>query len=182
MNVDEADAIVTMGQPLPKLASVVPADRPYTVIVTWAAGARLGCTDKVDLAPVIFTFKVFRPLRDGSVPFDAVRLGAWGGSIRWEGNDDLEIGAETIEELAAAAMTNVEFSDFLRRNGLTLDAAAAHLGIARRRVAYFAKDREIPRYIALACRQLDHILRPGTRYTTRDRDGFGAAVQPPTSS
>ena len=163
MSVDEADAIVTVGQPLPKLASVVPANGPFAVTVTWAAGDRLGCTDKVDLAPVIFTFKVFRPLRDGTVPFEAVRLGAWGSSIRWDGNDDLEIGAETIEDLAAAAMTNSEFSDFLRRNGLTLDAAAAQLGIARRRVAYFAKDREIPRYIALACRQLDHILRSGHR-------------------
>lgn len=163
MSADEGDAIMTVGEPLPKLASVAVAGDPYTVTVTWAAGARLGCTDKVDLAPVIFTFKVFRPLRDGTVPFDAVRLGDWGASIRWDGNDDLEIGAETIEDLAAAAMTNTEFSDFLRRNGLTLDAAAAQLGIARRRVAYFAKDREIPRYIALACRQLDHILRSGHR-------------------
>lgn len=128
--------------------------------MTWVAGARLGRTDRVDLAPIIFTYRVFRPLRDGTIPFDAVRLGACGGSIRWEGNDDLDIGAETIEDLAAATMTNAEFSDFLRRNRLTLDAAAAQLGIARRRVAYFAKDREIPRYIALACRQLDQNLRP----------------------
>ena len=155
------DEILTVGQPLPKLASVTRADGSFTVTVTWAAGARLGRSDKVDLAPVIFTYKTFRPLRDGSIPFDAVQLGPWGGSIRWEGDDDLDIGAETIEDLAAAAMTNAEFSDFLRRNGLTLDAAAAQLGIARRRVAYFAKDRDIPRYIALACRQLDQDLRPG---------------------
>ncbi|WP_267426668.1 DUF2442 domain-containing protein [Methylobacterium sp. GC_Met_2] len=174
MSVDEADAIVTVGEPLPKLASVTVADGPFTVLVTWAGGTRLGCTDKVDLAPVIFTFKVFRPLRDGTVAFDAVRLGAWGGSIRWDGHDDLEIGAETIEDLAAAAMTNAEFSDFLRRNDLTLDAAAAQLGIARRRVAYFTKDREIPRYIALACRQLDEILTSGSR--TEDSPSAGRAV------
>ncbi|MCJ2133440.1 DUF2442 domain-containing protein [Methylobacterium sp. J-026] len=156
-----ADEIVTVGRPLPTLASVTPADAPYTVLVSWADGARRGRCDRVDLAPVIFTLKVFRPLRDGTIPFDTVRLGAWGGSIRWEGNDDLDIGAETVEDLAEAAMTNAEFSDFLRRNGLTLDAAAAQLGIARRRVAYFAKDREIPRYIALACRHLDQVLRPG---------------------
>lgn len=156
-----ADEILTVGQPLPKLASVAPAEGAYSVTVTWAAGARLGRIDKVDLAPVIFTYRVFRPLRDGSIPFDAVRLGPWGGSIRWEGDEDLDIGVETIEDLAAATMTNAEFSDFLQRNRLTLDAAAAQLGIARRRVAYFAKDREIPRYIALACRQLDQDLRPG---------------------
>lgn len=156
-----ADEILTVGQPLPKLASVAPADAANTIRVTWAAGPRLGRTDRVDLSPVIFTYKVFRPLRDGTIPFGSVRLGPWGGSVRWEGDDDLDIGAETIDDLAAATMTNAEFSDFLQRNRLTLDAAAAQLGIARRRVAYFAKDREIPRYIALACRQLDQDLRLG---------------------
>lgn len=155
-----ADDIVIVGRPLPKLASVAPAGGGFDVMVTWAAGDRAGQTDKVDLAPVIFTYKVFRPLRDGAIPFGSVRLGAWGGSIVWEGDADLDIGAETIEDLAAASMTNEEFAAFLRRNNLTLDAAAAQLGIARRRVAYFAKDREIPRYIALACRQLDRMLGP----------------------
>lgn len=155
-----ADDIVTVGRALPKLSSVAPAGGAFNVVVTWAAGDRIGRTDRVDLAPVIFTYKVFRPLRDGSIPFGAVRLGAWGGSIVWEGDEDLDIGAETIEDLAAASMTNAEFADFLWRNRLTLDAAAAQLGIARRRVAYFAKDREIPRYIALACRQLERMLGP----------------------
>lgn len=150
--------IVTVGRPLPKLADVAPGPGRFTVAVRWAGGSRVGRTDLVDLAPVIYTFKVFKPLRDGAVPFEGVQLGEWGASVVWPGHDDLDIGAETIEELAEAAMTNADFSTFLKRNNLTLDAAAAYLGIARRLVAYYAKERAIPRYIALACRELDRAL------------------------
>lgn len=149
------DDIVTVGRALPKLASVEPADGSFRVRVTWAEGERAGRTDIVDLAPMIFTFKVFRPLRDGMIPIGAVRLGEWGASIVWDGDDDLDIGAETIEEMAEEVMTNADFAAFLKRNRLTLDAAAAQLGIGRRLVAYYAKERDIPRYIALACKQLD---------------------------
>ncbi|MCJ2012580.1 hypothetical protein [Methylobacterium sp. J-076] len=150
--------IVTIGRPLPKLAGVAPGPRRFTVVARWAEGGRAGRTDLVDLAPVIFTFKVFRPLRDGTVPFADLRLGDWGASVVWPGHDDLDIGAETIEDMAEAAMTNADFSVFLKRNNLTLDAAAAHLGIARRLVAYYAKEREIPRFVALACKELDRVL------------------------
>jgi hypothetical protein len=153
--------IVTVGRPLPKLAEAAPGPGRFTVTVRWAEGSRAGRTDHVDLAPAIFTFKVFKPLRDGAVPFAGLRLGDWGASVIWPGHDDLDIGAETIEELAEAAMTNADFSRFLKRNRLTLDAAAAHLGIGRRLVAYYAKEREIPRTVALACRELDRVLTPG---------------------
>jgi hypothetical protein len=147
--------IVTVGRALPKLSSVEAGNGRYAVRVTWASGSRAGRTETIDLAPMIFSFKVFKPLRDGAVAFDTVRLGDYGASIVWPGNEDLDIGAEAIEEMAAQAMTNADFSAFLTRNKLTLDAAAAQLGIARRLVAYYVKDREIPRAIALACRQLD---------------------------
>ena len=155
---DYGTDIVTVGRALPKLASVEPGNGRYDVQVTWAAGARVGRTDTVDLAPMIFTFKVFKPLRDGAMAFDTVRLGDYGASIVWPENEDLDIGADAIEEMAEQIMTNEDFSSFLRRNKLTFDAAAAHLGIARRLVAYYAKEREIPRYIALACQQLDLLL------------------------
>ena len=55
-------------------------------------------------------------------------------------------------------MTPADFSAFLERHALSLDAAAAELGISRRLVAYYAKEREVPRYIALACAYLDEAL------------------------
>lgn len=146
---------VTVGRALPKLATVEPGNGPFDVSVTWAAGERVGRTDIVDLAPMIFTFKVFRPLRDNPALFRSARVAEWGEALIWPENDDLEIGAETIEEMAAEVMTNADFGAFLKRNGFTHDAAAAQLGIARRLVAYYAKNRDIPRYISLACKQLD---------------------------
>ena len=146
---------ITVGRALPKLLSAEPANGPFSVSVTWAAGERMGRTDIVDLAPMIFTFKVFRPLRDDPALFRTVSVGEWGATLVWAGNDDLEIGAESVEEMAEEVMSNADFAAFLTRNSLTRDAAAAQLGIARRLVSYYAKNREIPRHIALACRYLD---------------------------
>lgn len=175
---DYATDIITVGEPLPTIASVEAGNGRYDVQVMWAGGARAGRTDTVDLAPMIFTFKVFKPLRDGTVAFDTVRLGDYGASIVWPGDTDLDIGADAIEEMAAEAMTNEDFSAFLKRNKLTLDAAAAQLGIARRLVAYYAKEREIPRYIALACRQLDLMLggAPASMCTLGDHNYFVSGI------
>lgn len=147
--------MIEVGDPLPRLASVESTDLPYTVAVTWAAGPRMGRTDMIDLAPIILTFKIFRPLRDDDALFKAVRLGEWGHAILWDGDDDLDIGADSLEELAEQTMTNAEFAAFLRQNDFTLDAAAAHLGISRRMVAYYAKGHVVPRVVALACKYLD---------------------------
>ncbi len=51
------------------------------------------------------------------------------------------MAATAVERLAEEAMTNAE-----------LEAWLAALGLGRRMVIYYAKDRTIPRYIALACR------------------------------
>jgi hypothetical protein len=153
-----ATDLIAVGEKLPRLAAVKPGDRPYEVIVTWSEGGRVDLTDVIDLAPIILTFKVFRPLRDDALLFRTVRLGEWGASLVWDGNPDLDIGADAVEDLAEEAMTSAEFSAFLERCGLSFDAAAAQLGISRRLVAYYASGRIIPRHIALACRYLDQIL------------------------
>ncbi len=99
-------------------------------------------------------------------------------SLVWPDNADLDVGAESVEEMAEEAMTNSDFAEFLKRTGFTLDAAAAQLGIARRLVAYYAKDRQIPRYIALACRQLET-----ERSVSEPRgDAFFAGVPAPIST
>ena len=152
-----ANDMISGGHPLPRLASVEPGASPFAVSVTWAEGARIGRTDAIDLAALIHTFKVFRPLRDDPALFATVRLGAWGASIVWEGNGDLDIGADALEEIAVETMTSADFAAFMKRHRLSLDATAAQLGISRRLVAYYAKDRPIPRHIALACRYLDGV-------------------------
>jgi hypothetical protein len=135
---------------------VEPANGPTSVSVTWASGSRAGRTELIDLAPIIYTFKIFRLLRENPTLFASVRLGEWGASILWgDDNPDLEVGADALEELAEETMTNMDFASFMKRHRLSLDATAAWLGVSRRLVAYYAKERYIPRPIALACKYLD---------------------------
>ena len=86
--------------------------------------------------------------------FASVQLGEDGDSLIWD-KGRIDMAATTVERLAAESMTNAQFREFLERHGLTLDAAGAVLGISRRQVAYYAKDRPIPRLVTLACAGYD---------------------------
>ena len=145
-----ADEIVETGIPLPRMAEVR-AVTPLTLLVTWAEGARAGRTDRVDLAPVVETFRIFRPLRKNEALFATARLGDDGDTVVWAG-DNLEMHAETIELLAEQTMSPQDFVAFLKRNRLTQDAAAAILGYSRRQIGYFTTTGPIPRVVALACK------------------------------
>lgn len=149
---------ISMGDPLPRLGTVSP-HTGWAVAVTWCAGSREGRRETVDLAPMIFAFRHYRPLRDDPDLFKTVRLAADGTAIAW-GEGAVDMAATTLERLAEETMTPADFSAFLSRHRLTFDAAAAQLGISRRLVAYYAKERAVPRYIALACAYLDERLAP----------------------
>ena len=168
----EAD-MIAVGDPLPSVAFVETGTDPFTVVVTWGEGARAGRRDVIDLAPVLMTYKTFAPLRDDAALFASVRVSEFGEAIEWGEDDALAVSAMTLERLAEETMTNADFAAFLKRNGLTRDAAAGQLGIARRLVSYYAKNREIPRYIMLACRYLDGQI--GARGTRPPADGIGTA-------
>ena len=109
----------------------------------------------MDLAPLIFSKKIFAPLRDDESLFRTVHVVEAGAAIAWGDGGAIDVAATTIESLADETMTPADFAEFLRRNGLSFDSAAAQLGISRRLVAYYAKERAIPRYIALACAYLE---------------------------
>lgn len=99
-----ANEIVDTGMPLPRMDEVR-AVAPLTLLVTWAEGARAGRTDRVDLARVVETFKIFRPLRKNEALFATARLAEDGDTVVWAG-DNLEMHAETVERLAAQEMTD----------------------------------------------------------------------------
>lgn len=103
----------------------------------------------MDLTPVIMQYGVFQPLRGDIKLFASVQLGEDGDLLIWD-NGRIDMAATTVERLAAESMTNAQFRKFLERHSLTLDAAGAVLGISRRQVAYYAKDRPIPQIVALA--------------------------------
>jgi hypothetical protein len=146
----ETDVIV-VDAPLPRIGSVRPAGT-HSVTVSWVGQERI---ETVDLAPQILTYKIYRPLREDPRLFATVHVVGDGAAIAWGADDVIDMSAATIERLASEVMTNHDFAAFLQRTNLSLNAAAAELGISRRLVAYYAKDRPVPRYIALACHYIE---------------------------
>jgi hypothetical protein len=141
-----------------RIASVAAAEG-RSVRASWAEGRHAGMTCVIDLTPEILTHKIYRPLRANAELFGAVRVVAEGSAIAWGEPGAIEMTAATLERLVSEAMTPADFSAFLARNRLTLDAAASQLGVSRRLVAYYAKERSVPRHIALACAYIDSRMR-----------------------
>ena len=112
-----------------------------------------GRTFTVDLRDLVQSSKGLKSLR-GAALFARVALGEGGHSIAWPG--DLDIGADTLWELALEQAGRSDVVEFIRwrwRNGLSLTDAAAALGLSRRQVAYYASGgREVPRTVLLACK------------------------------
>lgn len=143
---------VTVGEPLPNIASVE-ARGGLSVSITWTENMR-PCAI-VDLAPDIFTFKTYAPLRDDPELFSTVHVIDGGAALGWGADDRVDMPATAIERLADEVMSTEDFQAFLKRTNMTRDAAAAQFGISRRLVGYYASGQPIPRYIALACSYLE---------------------------
>ncbi len=144
-----ATEMVSTGVPMPTLASVKP-DGHQRVCVTWAAGSRAGRIERVDLSPLIGTHRLYAPLRDNQELFESVHLVRQGRALAW-GDGEIDMSAKSVERLAREMMSRDEFADFLARNRLTRQSAAAALGYSIRQIGYFLQGREIPRVVALAC-------------------------------
>jgi hypothetical protein len=148
--------IVDSGIPLPRFAAVQPL-REYVLKVKWAEGSRAGREDLVDVGPAIFGYKIYRPLREERL-FLTGAIAEDGDAVTW-GSDDLTMSADSIESLAQESWTPKEFVDFLNRNKLTQEAAAALLGRSRRQIATYAVTGPIPRVVTLACYGLEALRR-----------------------
>jgi len=148
--------IADSGVELPRMANVQPLD-DFVLRVRWAEGPRKGREDLVDVSPAIFSYKVYRPLRDERLFSNGV-IAEDGDAVTW-GNDDLTMSADTIQSLAQESWTPTEFVAFLERNGLTQLAAAALLGRSRRQIANYVTKGPIPRVVALACYGFESLRR-----------------------
>jgi hypothetical protein len=145
-----ANDIEDTGVPLP-LIGHVRTTAPSTLIVTWSEGRRAGQVDRIDVAPIIRTYKIFRPLRNNPKLFETAHIADDGNAVAWDG-PELELSAEAIEDLAEQTMTPADFVAFMTRNHLTEEAIAAILDYSRRQIGYFKKTGPIPRVVALACK------------------------------
>jgi len=149
--------VVDSGIPLPRMATVQPL-RDFVLRVKWAEGPRAGREDFVDVSPAIFSYKVYRPLRDENLFLTGI-IAEDGDAAAWGNDTDLMMSADTIQSLAQESWTPKEFLDFLTRNRLTQEAAAALLGRSRRQIATYATKGPIPRVIALACYGFESLRR-----------------------
>lgn len=118
--------------------------------LTFADGATL----RVDTKPIVRKYPSLRELADPAT-FRSARVGEWGASVQWAGRDDLELAADNLRARAieqAGGTSHELLYEWMARNRLTLDAAAAALGLSRRMLAYYKSgEKPVPRTVALAC-------------------------------
>jgi hypothetical protein len=144
-----ATEIENTGVPLPRISQVrvLPG---FRLLVVWADDWRAGEATTVDLTPVINSYKFYRPLRINEKLFQTAHLIDDGNAVAW-GNDEIDMSAEMIEDIARESMTPRDFAEFLKRNHLTQEAIAGFLGYSRRQIGYYLSNGPIPRVVALAC-------------------------------
>ena len=122
------------------------------VRVTWSAGIRAGRTDVVDLSPMINSLKLYRPLRENRMLFRTLHLIEKGRVLAWGDDDEIDMAADSVEELAEETMSADDFRDFLKIYGLTHNEAAAYLDRSRRQIENYLSGAEpIPRIFVMAC-------------------------------
>lgn len=121
----------------------------FSICVTWEQGRE----SRIDLEPHIRTFKSLAPLRNPE-EFQQVFVGEWGWQLEWPCG--LDISSDTLRRLALEQakniMTPAMFKEWRQGLGLSLTQAAHILGLSRRMIAYYESgEKEIPKYVALAC-------------------------------
>ena len=103
--------------------------------------------------------------------FRTARASDDGTLIVWA--DGSAVGLGWIEDMALSRMGRDEFRSALDALGLTIEGAAAHLGVSRRSVASYRTGGEVPRPVALAVRFL--LLRRRGVWELAADEGDGAA-------
>ena len=146
------DDIIQIGEPLPRIAEAMPLDR-RKVRITWTTGE----TVAVDIAPILYSRRTYIPLRQDDALFRSLKVSEYGNAIEWNG--DLDLSAVWLARLPSVVFDNADFRRAMDTLGMTLDGMAEALGVSRRLVADYRKDRPIPRYIGLATRYLETLQK-----------------------
>jgi hypothetical protein len=129
--------------------NAVEVSAPFRLRITFGDGVVMD----VDLDGVINRYPALSPLKEEAL-FSRAHVGEWGLTVDWiSGEIDLagdNLRAEAIEQ--SGGISHERIWNWMHRNKLTLDGAAAALGISRRMVAYYRNgERPIPKHIWLAC-------------------------------
>jgi len=106
----------------------------------------------------LLSHRAFVRLRTDEGLFRTAKKDEFGDAIVWD--DGSELSATWVYELAEPDMlSNDEFRSAMETLHMSLDGMAVRLGIARRLVAEYRKDRPIPRTVSLATRHLMERLK-----------------------
>ena len=81
-----------------------------------------------------------------------MRVNEDGNAVEWD--DGAELTAIWIERLAPTSLQNEEFRAAMDQLGYSLDGMASRLGLSRRLIASYRKDKPIPETVGLAIRYL----------------------------
>jgi hypothetical protein len=139
--------LIGTGVPLPRIATVRPLVR-RELAVAWVSGE----THVIDVSPALLSHRAFVRLRDDDALFATAVRDEFGDAVVWA--DGSELAASWLYELAEPGLTNSEFRNAMDSLRMSLDGMAARLGVARRLIAEYRKDKPIPRTVALATRHL----------------------------
>lgn len=134
-------------------------DRQHTLISVKALPHRKlalrfadGFAAELDFAPLL-KHKALSLLADAKL-FARARLDARGGYVVWIA-DDLEMAADNLRHLAveqSGGIGHERIWNWMHRNGLTQERAAAAIGISRRMLNYYlSSTKPIPLTVWLAC-------------------------------
>jgi hypothetical protein len=137
-----------------KLTSVT-VSGPLTLWLGWDDGH----IASVDLADVLARTPALAPLAD---EFASVTLSVDHWSVEWPCG--IDFGSAQLrrwaDEQAGNAMAPASFRAWLARHQLTLDSAAAALGLSRRTIAYYLSGEQvIPKTVLLATEGYDQRRR-----------------------
>jgi hypothetical protein len=141
------ESIIRAGRPLPRIASAAVGEGRAAEI-TWTSGL----SEVVDLMPALASGRSYVKLRTDDALFRTLRVSEFGDSVVWD--NGAELSAVWIEELACEGLRNSEFRQAMDDLNMSLDGMAVRLGIARRLVAEYRKDKPIPKTVALAVKYL----------------------------
>ena len=133
--------------PLPRIEAAEALDG-RNVRVTW----RDGTSQVVDITPALASRRIFLRLRTDEALFHSLRVNEDGNAIEWD--DGAELTAIWIERLAPTSLQNEEFRHAMDELGYSLDGMASRLGLSRRLIASYRKDKPIPETVGLAVRYL----------------------------
>lgn len=117
-------------------------------MVVWRGGGR----EIIDVSAALVSKRVFIRLRTDDQLFGTLQVNEDGNAIEWA--DGSELAAIWLERLAPSTVSNAEFREAMDDLGFSLDGMAARLGLSRRLIADYRKDKPIPPTVGLAVRYL----------------------------